>query len=466
MRVKQSLAPAKRASIRKFTFALVLTVLLVAALSSCTRGTPTPAPTPNPNPSNPLPPGPNPPPGPGNPTPAPNPSPNPNPNPDPNPSPNPEPTPPQPDDGTCTTVLSKDITVPTTLSDTPKLCDYLLEGYVEISSTLTIEPGVVIRAKQDADLAVDGGQLIAVGTAERRIVMEGLNHIAGYWDGIRFFEGRESQFEYFDLKDAGQVCTIMWCPDAALVLDDVTVSFVHSTVSNSYVHGLHMTGDVLLTKFENNRFYANTWAGIVIDGNYAPLLDAASDYSGGAEPNGTPYVLVASGSQEKGEKFRWKKLNTGYLIASYFNVEGGTLILEPGVEMVFGEEAWMWVKGNGVLSAIGTAADPIVFRGNKQEAGYWDGITFDDSPWEENRLEHVEIRHSGNVESLVNAWGAVRLEYDARVHISNSVIADNAKYGIACSDPAYDDNTLELGPGNSFSNNGLEDVDPDCGVTP
>ena len=105
-----------------------------------------------------------------------------------------------------------------------------------------------------------------------------------------------------------------------------------------------MTGDVVFTKFENNRFYGNTWAGIVIDGNYAPVLDAASDYSGGAEPNGNPYILVAAGTQVKGEVFRWKKLNTPYFIGNYFNVEGGTLVLEPGVEMVLNKDASMWVE--------------------------------------------------------------------------------------------------------------------------
>lgn len=385
-------------------------------------------------------------------------------NPDPNPTPADPDDPSQPIDGkSCTYVLSEDITVPSRLENTPAACDYLLEGFVDVSSTLTIDPGVVVVAKKDAIIWVDGGQIIAVGTPQQRIVMQGFNTISGYWDGIRFAEGRESQFEYFDLKDAGQVCSISWCPDAALILDDVTVSFANSSISNSYVHGLHMAGDVNLTKFENNRFYNNIWAGIVIDGNYAPLLDAASDYSGGAEPNGTPYVLIASGDQTEGREFRWKKLNTGYLIGSYFNVEGGRLVLEPGVEMVFDKEAWMWVDGNGVLEAVGTATEPIRFRGRVEQAGYWDGISFDDSPWEGNRLEYVDIRHAGNTEGLTNAFGGVRLEWGAQVYIANSTIADNNWFGVSCDDR---ENILRLGSGNTFSNNAEGDVDPDCRVTP
>ena len=180
--------------------------------------------------------------------------------------------------------------MPTTLANTASGCDYLLQGYIEITSTLVIEPGVVIQAAQDTRLRVDGGQILAAGTPDARITFEGVNHIAGYWSQIEFIEGRESRFEYVDIKDAGQVCTrYAGCPDAAFVLDDVTLSFANSTISNSYVHGLY-TDDkrTFLPNFENNRFYNNVWAGVVIDGNYVPVLDASSDYVGGAEPNGNP----------------------------------------------------------------------------------------------------------------------------------------------------------------------------------
>ena len=361
--------------------------------------------------------------------------------------------------------FNQDVTVPTRLENTSAGCDYLLKGQVYVKSKLVIDPGVVVVAQQDSGITVKGGEIQALGTPQQRIVMQGLNAISGYWDGIDFDGGRPSAFDYFDLKDAGQNCTIRWCADAALIFDNVAISFSNSTVSNSYVHGLHMTGDVVFTKFENNRFYGNTWAGIVIDGNYAPVLDAASDYSGGAEPNGNPYILVAAGTQVKGEVFRWKKLNTPYFIGNYFNVEGGTLVLEPGVEMVLNKDASMWVKGNGVLSAIGTAADPIIFRGHVEQPGYWDGIRIYGSPWEKNRLEYVHIRHSGNVEGLTNAYGAVRLNYSGRVHISNSVIEDNAKYGVACDEQSYWEGyspVLTLGPGNTFNNNGSGDIDPVC----
>ena len=377
------------------------------------------------------------------------------------------------DSGQCTYVLEDDITVPTTLINTPASCDYLLGrsgGFLTVSSTLIIEPGVVVQAEQDANIYVEGGAIIAVGDAQNRIVFEGVNHVAGYWGGVHFRSGRESRLEYVDLKDAGQVCSIIFCADAGLVLDDVAISVVSTTVSNSYVHGVDATRETRFTRFENNRFYNNTWAGIVVDGNNAPALDPLSDYAGGAEPNGTPYVVIVPSTQEAGEVFFWRKLNAPYLIASYFNVEGGTLVLEPGVELVFDEAGWMTVQGNGVLRAIGTAAEPVIFRGAVERPGYWDGLTIWDSPWEDNELSYVQIRHSGNTDKALYAYGAVRLRTSGRVNINNSVIADNAAFGVACDDPSYSDfvgrHELFLGVGNTFSNNAAGDVDPVCTVTP
>ena len=381
----------------------------------------------------------------------------------------PNPPTPTPDSGACAVTISDDISVPTTFSKTGAACDYLLQGFIEVTSTLTIEPGVVIQAAQDTTLWVEGGQILAVGTPQQRITLAGLNPIAGYWSGINFIEGRESRFEYVDIRDAGQVCTIYGdCPDAALVLEDVTVSLANSTVSNSYVNGLHATEDVLFTKFENNRFYNNIWAGVFISGNYVPLLDVASDYTGGAEPNGTPYVLVGSGRQSEGKEFRWKKLNAPYLIRDEFSfgAYGGTLIIDPGVEIVFGEGSGLTVDGNAVLKAIGTAAAPIIFRGLVEQPGHWDGLTIWDSPWESNELSYVQIRHSGSTDG-VDPYGAVVLRYDSRVNINNSVISDNAQYGVTCDgNSTVGIPVLVLGPGNTFSSNSSGDVSPNCETSP
>ena len=364
----------------------------------------------------------------------------------------------------CAATLDRNVTAPTTLVDRGDGCDYLLDGFVEVRSTLVIEPGVTVLASQDSTLWVDGGAIVANGTPDRRIRLAGLNAVAGYWHGIRFAEGRESSFANVDVADGGQVCTILFCPDAAVFVDAATLTFTDSTVSNSYVHGLQIARDVDVREFARNRFFANTWAGIVVDGNQVPTLDADSDYAGADAPNGTPYVLIGSGSQERGEVFDWKALSAPYLIGSYFDVEGGTLRLEPGTTVLFGAEGWMDVKGNGELVAVGTAERPIRFLGLQAEPGWWDGITFSDSYSNRNALVHVQVSHAGNTENLVSAWAGVRLEYDSYLYVSDSLFTDNAQWGIWCDEGGESVGmpTLELGPDVYGRDNGAGNLGPDC----
>lgn len=196
--------------------------------------------------------------------------------------------------------------------------------------------------------------------------------------------------DYVDIKDAGQVCSISFCPDVGVYIDNTTLSFTNSSVSNSYVIGMSIASDTRIEAFSNNRFYGNALTGLYMAVELIPKLDAASDYYGVAAANGNPYVGVSSGAQESGDVFRWKALNAPYYIRAYLDIEGGILELQPGVELVFGSEAWMTVEGNGVLKALGTATDPIIFRGSQARPGHWDGIRMSDTNFNTN-IQHCRI---------------------------------------------------------------------------
>jgi len=368
--------------------------------------------------------------------------------------------------GACTYILSGGISSPTRLIDSPGDCDYELSGWVEIRSLLTIDPGVVVRARADQRLILNGGEIRAIGTADKRITLEGATAVQGFWRGIDIRRGRAAVFDYVDIRDAGQVCSIIFCPDVGVLVDDTPLAFTNSSVSNSYVNGMSIGDDAELSAFSNNRFFANGRHGLAVGHRHIPALDQASDYLGIGAENGRPSVGVHSGSQTMGQVFRWKRLNAPYLIAPYFEVEGGILQLDPGVEIQFGEEAWMNVKGNGVLQAMGTAESPVVLRGRVAQPGYWDGIRFDDSPWNNNVLQHVTLSHSGNDAGLISAYAAISLD-ESRVQISNSAFTDNARWGILCNDPddyPYVASVIVDGGGNGFAGNASGNVDAHCSV--
>lgn len=122
-----------------------------------------------------------------------------------------------PGGGQCAAIVRADVTVPTRAVNGPSACDYLVDGMVNIRSTLTIEPGAVIRFTKDSSLRIEGGELIAIGTPNARITLEGQSPIQGFWDGITLSsQAGRVDLQYVDLKDAGQTCTIPYCPQGEL----------------------------------------------------------------------------------------------------------------------------------------------------------------------------------------------------------------------------------------------------------
>lgn len=359
--------------------------------------------------------------------------------------------------GQCANTLSRDITVPSRLANGPAACDYLLTGFVYIKSLLVIEPGVVVKADKDAVIWIEGGDLIAAGTANARITLEGFSPLQGYWDGINIStRAGEVRLEYVDIKDAGQTCATSGCRPAALSgFGGGQVTLRNSSISNSFVNGAILEG--WLVGFSDNRFYNNRWHGLVIDADRVGLLDKPSDYVGGVQPNGLAGIRLFGASQVT-RPVTWKKLGAPYFLSSYVEVSS-VLTLEPGVKLI-GDGGWLDIDVGGTLLAIGTAAEPIEFTGITQTPGAWDGIQFSVyNTGRDNRLEYVKLSYGGGARSELVTNGLIT-NYSAGIYIANSSIQHSSRWGISCSDP--DAALVKLGPNNSFGDNAFGDVDPDC----
>jgi len=365
----------------------------------------------------------------------------------------PPPAPPQ-DGEICTYLIRDEIEEPTVLKDTPAACDYLLGGFVTVSSKLTIEPGVVIRATEKAFLnvekgeGIDKGELDIVGTPDKRIVFEGEKSLKGYWRGLELEDIQESRLHYVDIRDTGYECR--YCNKAALSLENTPVSLQNVTVSNGLLTGLYVDKDSQLLEFSSNRFFANDGAGLSLESaETLTQLDTESDYSGSDKPNGLPYIRVSNAELEDDTSRRWKGLNAPYFFRYSVDVQAGSLALDPGVDIIV-SGAEFKIDANAQLSAQGTASAPITFRGENDEQKDWEGVYLYGSLG--NTLKHVNIKNA--------EWG-VYLEDEASLSLSDSFI--QAEYGVAC-DIGYfktDKNTLELGPNNRFETVQF-DVDPDC----
>jgi hypothetical protein len=358
--------------------------------------------------------------------------------------------------GQCTYSWAEDITVPSRLVNSPAACDYLLEGNVDIKSLLEIEPGTVIKAAKDATIYVEGGDLIAVGTANARITLEGFSPLQGYWRGISIStEAGDIKLEYIDLKDAGQTCSTQGCRPAAIKgFGGGQVTLKNSSISNSYVNGAIL--EEWLVEFSNNRFYGNREHGLIIDADRVRLLDEASDYAGKDKANGNPGVELQGGT-EMTTADTWKKLNAPYVIESYVEILD-ELTLEPGVEIV-GDGGWIAFTDGGTLKAIGTAAQPIIMRGIRSGQGVWGGLQF--SVYNNsvgNRLEYVKLSDGGSGDSIV-ADGLIT-NYEAEIYIANSSFTNSSSWGISCNSSG--EALVEVGPGNTFSDNAAGDIESFC----
>lgn len=409
---------------------ILLSVLVLAACSS----TPTPPPGP-----------PSPPTGPANPTP---------------PGPG-TPTPPA-DDGRCAVQVADDITIATTWVNTPSNCDYEVNGVLSVSNgQLTIEPGVLVRFGQDAYISFsDAGSLYAVGTPQQRIVFEGASAVKGFGKGLYFRSGSyASRIDYADLRYLGKLDEGYYKFQNAAIsgFNGGELSLTNSTVSGSNFFGAELDRDSLvLTEFANNQFFDNAQEGLKVSPEAIPLLDAATDYLGAAQPNGEPYIWVGGFSAELGGETVWRNVGAPYTFTNLY-LEYGSTTLEPGVEIVL-QQGGHFVIEYGALNALGTAEQPIIFRGVNPGAGFWESIELRES---EGVFDHVQISGGGLASIVTNS----SVDVDESIFtISNSSITDSANYGITCSGYSFSPASLTVAENVSFSNVEWENYvyDEDC----
>jgi hypothetical protein len=407
-------------TLRRLPQGVCLAALLLIAAGCNQTGNPPP---PDPGPVNPGPPGPQP------------------------------PAPPPVGGGACATTLevNSKVSVPTLWKNTAAACDLLVNGTVSVSSSLVIEPGTVVQFSQDATFYVEtGGQLQAVGTPGARIAFIGAMDVKGYWNGLRFMAGsRASRLEFVDFKNAGQTGSERWKNFAAVVGNGL-ITFLNNRVSGSYAHGADFGDDLRLSAFANNVFEDNIGFGVIVGYNQVAKLDKASDYLGANKPNGNPYIYADwAGTDDFVEDGTWKALSAPYYIniALYVN---GALTLEPGVKIVAEDGTSIRVRAGGSLTAVGTAAQPIIFTAKRPIRGAWSGIEFFESSSPSNRFAFAQILYAGGSGAAVEVSGAFRGSY---LNVSNTQIAHSDGWAI-CTDDGMDTPTvLEQGTGNAFTDN-------------
>lgn len=231
---------------------------------------------------------------------------------------------------------------------------YVINGAnVSVRSVLTIKPGVIVKLK-DASIDVVGGKIIAIGTAEKRIVFTSLaddrycgdnnsdgnatTPAKGDWQQLYLNGTTETIFQYVDILYAGQnrggfynAVKISGPSSVSFTFDNCRVAHTMFNNNASYdrscaFYGTSYMNDPTVSKFTNNVFYDN---GKPIQLNAYYTLDPSNKFHNPENPtqvnthNGI-YLHYSSGGFDV--TVNWNNTEVPYVLDEYLQVHSSSTI--------------------------------------------------------------------------------------------------------------------------------------------
>ena len=233
----------------------------------------------------------------------------------------------------------------------------ILQTMVGSDSVLTIEPGVQVLSYPGNDNLDVQGKLVAIGTAGQPIQFDPIDPALG-WAGI-MIAGTDIQpsianvLSYVSITKGG----FYGGCDLYVTYGDATV--VYSQLDGGLKSGVCLDHGATLTmansQLTNNQEYAMD----VIDASAFLNLDNLF-----ASGNLSDTIGIEDGTMTGLHTWPKSGINTYDLFYGAVTVAPtGTLNIEPGVTVLFGETRDITVRGT--LNAIGTPTNPITFMGKK-----------------------------------------------------------------------------------------------------
>ncbi len=317
--------------------------------------------------------------------------------------------------------VEQNITTPTTF-EANKI--YLLNS-INLSSTLTIEAGAIVKFKEGAKLFVDlAGSITANGTSDKPIFFtssrddyhggdtnkDGANSTprAGDWVGIELDEARLSTFNYCHFLYAGNTSSY----DAALgayqakaEINNCLFAYNNSSSTSALDLGSALDGSfVRNTVFHNNIKPLTIGANINIDDSntfHNPEKTTEKNTQ-----NGVYFITYSPISTA----ISWAETEVPFVFMNSFVIDqNATLTLSPGVVCKFGQNVDINVRGS--LKANGTADKPIYFTSLLHDilsdtngdgsnttpaAANWRNITLYQSPNLTNEFSYCYFMYGGS----------------------------------------------------------------------
>jgi hypothetical protein len=300
---------------------------------------------------------------------------------------------------------------------------FVISGVVEVSekATLTIPPGGWVKFTPGSALRVRG-ELSAAGSADQKIIFTSANAAAdenapepaaGDWVGLQFV-GRdgEATLAFVEIRYAGsdsQQRGCLWLEDASPTLRDVTVSECAAFSLSTDIASTPTLERLTLAETDITRRWELRES--KLDGNTKRTLSR---------------VFLSDG------KTLLIPVFTGWVGVG----EQATLVIDPGVTLMFqgGERAGLWVDGK--LQANGNDLEPILLTSWRDPSaggeggaapGDWAGLHLKNSRPDTTSLSHLVLRFGGPAGQDA---GCLRLS-NASLTITALTVSDCASYPIS-----------------------------------
>ncbi|MBT3800924.1 MAG: hypothetical protein HOG05_07220 [Bacteroidetes bacterium] len=329
---------------------------------------------------------------------------------------------------------------------------YVIDGRLNIDGAiLTIEPGVIVKFKEGAQIEVGssstGSAIIAIGTVDQPILFTSNAAIpsAGDWDAIFFHSGTASTtlLTYCNFEYGGGYSAYSGIID----LDEAEISMENCTIKHSAAYGIVMDAQSKFKSFTNNAISNTVNHVIQLYPNAAHTIGLGNVFT---STNPSIGILVKAATYNLAEE-TWLKQTVSYIIdgtmylqsnaGSILNIqEGNTIAFTNGSQIEVGSSSSTY----GTLKAIGTVANPILFTSSatSKTIGDWDGIFLEDGTSNNSEFAHCTFEYGGGYSAYV---GMVDLT-DCSVIINNCSFTNSATYGISLNDESYfvsfDNNTF------------------------
>jgi hypothetical protein len=291
-------------------------------------------------------------------------------------------------------------------------------------ATLTVDPGVEVRFEAAADLIVNGA-IVAEGTPEKPIQFLGVDETPGSWAGIELLSGNEAvvngSFANVTIANAGGSGgrgTQLYAYAGSLKVSD-------SQIRDGA--GVGIIGELADLDLSSVAITGNAGLALEVIGQSGvpparqPRFDDLT-----ITGNGTDVVAIDQPGALMTDA-HWTALSVPYRVSGQLVVPPDlSWAVDPGVEIEFAAGSEAVVRGS--MSAIGTAEQPIAFRGVERTPGSWLGIEVVGSgaAGAVSRFEHVSITDAGGS----GGAGAALYVADGRTVFNDGEISNAAGDGV------------------------------------